>query len=332
MTVSKKAFGMMNRWWIYQRERFPVFKCAVLAAVLAGSAVGYSVLLRDRFYTESLQQVWGALLLAFINVFLLFLQLRIANEIRDERKDARYYPYRPVPRGLIQLWELLLVAIGCGGVQAVATYFLARPVLPLLVLLWIYLGLLGRGFFVERWLKSHPFIDLLISGVNLAGFALLAIACDWGFKIGFQNGFEELTKLLSLQWFWQWSWGLAGFVAMSFLGGIGISLGRKIHALRTEEAIEEGYLTHWTNKRSVGLWLAVVWLLGLMGLVAAIAVQVVVPMAIALMLLLSASVFLVWQFSYQPVSRWAKRFSLLSELWMVGMYGSVGVIPMLWRG
>jgi hypothetical protein len=314
MAVSKKALGMMNRWWIYQREQFPVFKCAVLAAVLAASAVGYSVLLCDRFYTQSLQQLWGALLLAFTNVFLLFLQLRIANEIRDERKDARYYPYRPVPRGLIQLWELLLVAIGCGGVQAVATYFLARPVLPLLLPLWIYLGLLSRGFFAERWLKSHPLIDLLSSGLNLAMFALLAIACDWGY------------------WGYWRHWGLAGFVAMSFLGGVSLSLGRKIHALRTEEAIEEGYLTHWTNKRSVGLWLAVVWLLGLMGLFAAIAVQVILPMAIALMLLLSASVFLVWQFSYQPVSRWAKQFSLLSELWMVGMYGSVGVIPLLWRG
>jgi UbiA prenyltransferase family len=322
---------MANRWWIYQQERFPVLKSTVLAAVLAGSAVGYSVLLRDRLYTQSFQQVWGALLLAFITVFLLFLQLRIANELRDERKDARYHPYRPVPRGLIQLWELGFVAVGCGGIQAIATYFLARPLLPFLVPLWIYLGLLSRGFFAERWLKSHPLINLLVSGLNLALFALFAAACDWGFTsgfaTGFSNGFGELTALPL-----KWSWGLAGFIAMSFLGGIGLSLGRKIHGLRTEEAIEEAYLTHWTNRRSVSLWLVVVWLLGSMGLVAAISVQVVLPMVVALLFLLSASVLLVWQFSDKPVTRWAERFSLLSELWMVGMYACVGLLPMVWRG
>ena len=64
-----------NRWWVYQRERFPIFKHGLLIAAVcfgvlafsmpAGEVPGPSILIR---YVS-----------AFATVFLFFLQLRIAD-------------------------------------------------------------------------------------------------------------------------------------------------------------------------------------------------------------------------------------------------------------
>ena len=37
-----------NRWWIYQRERFPILAHGVLITVFSSSAVSYSRLLRGQ--------------------------------------------------------------------------------------------------------------------------------------------------------------------------------------------------------------------------------------------------------------------------------------------
>ena len=48
---------------------------------------------------------------------LFFLQLRIADEFKDFEDDARYRPYRPVPRGLVTLRELAWVGVGAAAIQ-----------------------------------------------------------------------------------------------------------------------------------------------------------------------------------------------------------------------
>src|SRR5207244_2784241 len=91
-----------------------------------------------------------------------FLQLRIADEFKDFEEDARYRPYRPVPRGLVTLRELGRL----GAAAALIQLFLALVLDPSLVLLlavaWIYLALMSKEFFVGEWLKQHP-IPYLIS-------------------------------------------------------------------------------------------------------------------------------------------------------------------------
>ena len=38
---------MTNRWWVYQRERFPIFAHGLLIAAFSFSAVSFSMLLRE---------------------------------------------------------------------------------------------------------------------------------------------------------------------------------------------------------------------------------------------------------------------------------------------
>ena len=75
-----------ERWWIYQRERFPVFGHGALIAAFSLSAVCYSSLLRG---SDAFPTLRGALV-AFVCCFLTFLQLRISDEFKDFR-SATYY-------------------------------------------------------------------------------------------------------------------------------------------------------------------------------------------------------------------------------------------------
>jgi len=66
---------MVNRWWLYQRERFPLGSFALLAFVLAFSALAYSALTRG---VHALPGA-GTLVAAAASAFLLFMQM-----VRDD--------------------------------------------------------------------------------------------------------------------------------------------------------------------------------------------------------------------------------------------------------
>ena len=77
---------MPNRWWIYQRERFPVAAHGALIAAFSLSAVCFSALLRGASAFPPVR----TLLVAFVSSFIFFLQLRIADEFKDYEEDARW--------------------------------------------------------------------------------------------------------------------------------------------------------------------------------------------------------------------------------------------------
>src|SRR5271154_472032 len=104
---------MVNRWWIYQRERFPIFAHSPLIAAFSLSAVSYSALIRGMHQLPG----WRSCLVAFASSFLFFLQLRIADEFKDFEEDSRFRPYRPVPRGLVSLRELGVLGVIAAAIQ-----------------------------------------------------------------------------------------------------------------------------------------------------------------------------------------------------------------------
>src|SRR5215472_3413827 len=129
---------MPNRWWIYQRERFPVFAHGPIIAAFSLSAVSYSALLRGTHHLPG----WQPSLVAFASSFLFFLQLRLAAEFKDFEEDSRYRPYRPVPRGLVRLRDLKRVWAGCIAMQLALAFWLAPSLIVLLLLTWTYLVLM----------------------------------------------------------------------------------------------------------------------------------------------------------------------------------------------
>ncbi len=311
LSPTPHSLPMKSRWWIYQQERFPVFKHGLLIAAFSSAAVSYSFLLRDRLGSQSLLRSPGSLLIAFVILFLFFLQLRIADEFKDYKEDCRYRPYRPVPRGLIALWELGIVAIAAGVIQFGLALSMGMPMVLLLVGIWGYIGLMSAEFFVPRWLKAHPIAYLLTHALVTPLIALYGTACDW-LAVGSSFPSEILYFLL-----------------VSLLGSIVFEVGRKIHQPQDEEPGVQSYSSLWGHQRAATVWLALVLGLALTVLTAVMPLQFLAPTLLALLVLMTVSILVTWQFLFRPSANKRLSFETMSGVWLLVGYSWVGIIPLL---
>lgn len=299
----------LQRWWVYQRERFPVVGHGVLIAAFSFSAVSFSALLRGHEGWPSA----GAMVVAFLNSFLSFLQLRLADEFKDFEEDSEFRPYRPVPRGLVTLRELGWLWAGTAVIQLGLALWLAPKLCVLLLITWIYLALMSREFFAREWLKARPVTYLLSHMLIMPLIDLYATACDW---LAAGGGLPA---------------GLWWFLLVSFLNGIVIEIGRKLRAPVDEERGVQTYTALWGPRPAVGVWLAVLTLTAGSAVFAAARIQFILPVTLTLGLLLAVAIGVALRFLLAPVAGSGKRFEILSGLWTVGMYLVLGAVPMLLR-
>ncbi len=299
---------LSNRWWIYQQERFPLLAHGPLVAAFSFSAVCFSSLLRDEVSLPgSLPTV-----VAFVTALLLFLQLRIADEFKDYEEDCRYRSYRPVPRGLVSLRELGWVAAASMLVQLLLAIWLAPSLVFLLLLVWFYLALMSKEFFVHDWLRTRPVTYMWSHMIIMPLIDFYATACDW---LVAGDGLPS---------------GLYWFLLVSFFNGVVIEVGRKIRAPEDEEEGVETYTVLWGARRAVVFWLGALGLTAGCALMAAWQIGFLMPVALLLVLLLVFAGLTGFSFMKSRESYLAKRVELISGVWTLLMYLSLGVIPMLW--
>jgi len=299
----------MGRWWIYQRERFPILAHGALIAAFSSSAVSFSMLVRGE---SSLPSAAG-LLVAFGTSFLFFLQLRIADEFKDFDEDKQYRPYRPVPRGLVTLRELGVVAAAAAVLQLCLAAWLEPRLLLLLGLTWAYLVVMSKEFFVRDWLIRHPLVYMFSHMVILPLVDLYATACDW------MVGGASLPPRL-------WP-----FLAVSYANGCALELGRKIRAPEDEEAGVATYTALWGRNRAVATWLIALAATGCFGLVAAVQIDFILPVVMVLGTLLTAAALISHRFLLEPATARAKWFEPFSGVWTLLVYLILGVVPLVWR-
>src|SRR5262245_8695801 len=255
---------MVNRWWVYQRERFPVLAHGLLIAAFSSSAVCFSQLLRGVVELPSPR----TLLVAFVTAFLFFLQLRIADEFKDFEEDSRYRPYRPVPRGLVKLRELAVVFVLASLIQLGLALWLEPSLFMLLAITWTYLTLMSKEFFVAEWLK-HRHILYMVSHMAIVPLVdFYATACDWRPVI------ERPPD--TLLW----------FVIVSYFNGLVIEMGRKIRLPAEEEEGINTYSALWGLKRALIAWLSMMTATGLFAVIAAAHINFLWPVLVVLSLLL----------------------------------------------
>jgi hypothetical protein len=306
--ATQPRLSLPARWWIYQRERFPLATHVPLIAAFSFCTLSFSMLARGHVAMPPLR----AILVAFGTALLFFLQMRIADEFKDADEDARYRPYRPVPRGLISLRELGVVAVAAGVVQALLALWLAASLLPFLLVTWIYLGLMCREFFVRDWLKAHPATYMWSHMLILPLIDLYGTACDWRVA----NVAPPL--------------GLGILLFVSFCNGIILEVGRKIRAPEDEEHGVETYSALWGRERAVLVWLVAVVVTALGAALATF--QVETPWEIVAYAVVVALAFaLGLRFLRLPVAGSGKPLELLSGLWTLLLYLSLGAIPLALR-
>jgi 4-hydroxybenzoate polyprenyltransferase len=224
-----------NRWWVYQRERFPVGRHGLLTAAMCFGVMTASLSANEGWSPW----VWMRAVAGFCVVFLLFLQLRIADEFKDAADDRRCRPQRPVPRGLVTLAELKRIGIAAAFVQAgLAAAVSAQLLLPLAIL-WGYLLLMTCEFFLGSRLKRYPVAYLLSHSIILPLVYGFVSACAW---IG---STRPIPSVLG----WLMGLGLAS--------GVGVEIGRKIWAPADEIPGVETYSALWGYRRATGVWAVV---------------------------------------------------------------------------
>jgi 4-hydroxybenzoate polyprenyltransferase len=303
----------MQRWIIYQRERFPLAGHGALVAAFSASAVSFSSLVRGRVEVPPV----SSLAVAFVTALLFFLQLRIADEFKDFEEDARHRPYRPVPRGLVSLRELAWVGIGAAVIQLTLAMLLEPSISWVLVIAWIYLALMTREFFAREWLKRHAIVYMTSHMMILPLVDLYATACDW-----WVAGLRFPPA------------GLYWFLIVSYLNGLVIEIGRKTRVPADEEPGVETYSALWGTNAAVRAWFAAVLLTAFAAWRAAARIGTEAPMLVllAVLVLICAAVALRVVRGGTPGS--GKSIEHMSGAWTVSMYIGLGVAPLvykLWR-
>lgn len=240
-----------RRLWQYQHERFPVLVHGPVISVFTAAAFFYS-----RQATGQTGPVpWWILLQGIGITFGFFLLLRILDEFKDHQLDCLYRSQLPVPRGLIRLHELAIVAALTLGGQIALLLAFQPQMLSIFLLVLVVLLLMQVSFFIPRWLASRPLAHTLSHMVIIPVIDLYSSGLDW------RLGGSHPPQILFL------------FLAFSYFNGLVIELGRKLRLPADEQPGVSTYSRHYGLRPAIGLWLLA---LTLAWLAAVLALRVVV--------------------------------------------------------
>jgi len=293
----------MNRWWIYQKERFPLLAHGPLIAAFSACAVAFSSLLRDAPPPDP-----RMFLTAFGVCLLMFLQLRIADEFKDADEDARWRPYRPVPRGLVKLSELRLLFIIAALIQSALVWALDPRLFIVLGIAWAYLGLMSVEFFCRDWLKKRPLVYLVSHMGIMPLVDFFGTACEWLPRTGAAPS------------------GLGWFLAASFFNGVVIEIGRKLRQPADEEEGVETYSRLWGRAGGVMVWAAALACTLVCAVMAAGAIGFNMPVAGSLGIVFISALAIIP--SYLRGILAGKKIEMLSAVWTLVLYLMLGLVPM----
>jgi len=223
---------MTNRWWIYQKERFPVFAHGPMVVVFCLSVMLFSSLQADEL--PDLAKIAGAV----VTTVIFFFQLRVADEFKDFADDAKYRPHRAVPRGLVSLRELAWLSGIGAAIQFVVAVRIDFGLVPLLMLVWLYMALMTKEFFVPTWLKQAPSVYLLSHMLVMPLIAFYISTFDW------LSDCRQMPQ------------GLEWLLLFSFACGVVLEIGRKIKAPDAERNGGETYSSLWGISVALTAWIA----------------------------------------------------------------------------
>jgi len=305
--VRQNNSSFLKRFLIYQSERFPFLGHGLLIAAFTFSAVSYSRMCRgESGFIDWKIYGWGI----FITVTLFFL-LRIADEFKDREDDAKYRKYLPVPRGLISLKELLLLAIIVLVLQALVLIFVFPKLFFLQLAVLFYLFLMRIEFGVPVWLKARPVLYMISHMFIIPLIDIFASGLDW-----------VLNDANAPR-------GLFFFFSVSFMNGIVMETGRKI---KTEEMEEEGVVSYtklWGVNAAPVIWNCMLALNAMLAVLAGWHAgygQITFIILGSLFILFSLPS---WIFISKKTKKNAKMIEYASIVWTMLMYFILGAVPMI---
>ncbi|MEM6627609.1 MAG: UbiA family prenyltransferase [Pseudomonadota bacterium] len=306
---NEQAAPFLKRLAIYFSERFPVVKHGVVIAAFGASAACLSAMMRGAEAGPSVH----AVIVAIVVLFLLFFQLRVSDEHKDFDEDALFRPERAVPRGLISLVELRRLAYGAAVLQIVLTWTLHPPLMLLLIAVWGWMALMTVEFFVPIWLQARPIAYMVSHMAVMPLIDLYATATDW-----LPAGGKPTEFALPL----------GAFLALSFVNGAALEIGRKSWAPEMEREGVETYSKLWGARRAGWVLVAIIWI----GFVLSVVVNLhsAAPLHY-LTFLVIAAVYAAWtaaSYALAPTPKTAGRIETAAGSFVALNYLALGVLPM----
>lgn len=293
--------------WAYQKERFPLAKTVPLLAIFSAASISVSAEMAGRPLPG-----WGAFAAGFTVAMLLFFQMRVCDEYKDLEDDKRYRPDRPIPRGLISLKAVLTLGLVSLPITAFAAWAWHPPVLWLLLLVWVWLAAMTAEFGVAEWLKTRPVLYLVSHMAIMPLIDLLLTAMEW------------LPAGTPAVW-------LGLFLALSFVNGCVLEIGRKLWAPENEIDGVDTYSGLWGPKKAAAIWAGCVvlswgFLIGV-GLATGVVWGALVLGGAAAMLCLRTAA----AYAAAPTIAAQKRLDTFAGLWVFACYALAGFAPVIAR-
>ena len=264
---KKSIIQNIKNFKIYLNERFPLGKNSFFVLIFTLSGYIYTGLLYNSKIIKSILSkevnrvpllwnkeinkvpiIWYKLLPLFIIIFMFFFQLRITDEFKDYEEDLKYRPYRPVQRGIISLKALGKIGLATVIVQIILAHVINPKLIYFMLLVWIYMFLMTKEFFIKNWLTERILIYAL-SHVVIMIFITLVIVKGTGYIL--QDHFLETLYLLLKKYEKNIFIGLIPLFALNYLNGIVLEIGRKTRKANEEEHGVQTYSKLWGRKKAV---------------------------------------------------------------------------------
>lgn len=303
--MSEATLSLPRRLWIYQAERFPLGKTALLVAIFSAAGISASAHLAGRALPD-----WPAFALAFAVTLFLFFHLRVFDEIKDAEDDAKYRPERAVPRGLVTLRQVITLGLITAIIAAIACGVVAPQALMLLLFVWAWMTLMGFEFFVPNWLKAHPLIYLVSHMAIMPLIDLFVTGIEW-------------TP------FGAPPFGLTLFLILSFVNGCILEIGRKLWAPEHERAGVESYSALYGPRTAAAAWMGCVILSFV--LLVAVGIATTAPLITAVIGLVALIFTLRVGMAYRQNSgpKEQKAVDSAAGLWVFACYVAAGFAPFM---
>ena len=302
---EQNSYSLLRRFWLYQKERFPILGHGLLVASFSFSAISYSRICRgaEGFVSPAV------FLVGVLTTISLFFLVRIFDEFKDAEDDAKYRSHLPVPRGLISFKELAVAGIIAAILQIALNAWFFPKMLIMYGIVIAYLCLMGKEFFVADWLKKHQLWYVVSHMLIIPLIDMYASGLDW-----LLEGVDAPK-------------GLIFFFMVSFMNGIVLEIGRKIRVPEKEEF--NTYSTMMGAAKATRLWLVILVLtFGFSVLAAWFAGYGLVGFLILVCLLILCA-FPGILFLRRQSERHSKFIEYASALWTIGMYLTLGGVPMI---
>ena len=329
---KKSIIQNIKNFKIYLNERFPLGKNSIFVLIFTLSGYIYTGLLYNskiinQIFSKEIKvpMPWHKIVALFIIIFMFFLQLRITDEFKDYEEDLKYRAYRPVQRGVVTLKALGKIGIATVIIQIILAYIIDFKIIYFMIIVWFYMFLMAKEFFIKEWLTKRILIYALSHVVIMVFITLVIVNATQYIILGEA---ENIFKFGALQWYrHNIDIALIPLFTLNYLNGIVLEIGRKTRRADEEEHGVQTYSKLWGKKKAVvilSLLFAVEYFLVILGLSYTYEKYFLFS-RLVLLIILIISIYFMIKFLKKDLS--GKIVESVSGLWIVFSSMGLGLLP-----